>query len=208
MPTVQAPLLSFQARGTFADMIVYSTWLGRSYVKRRPTQSLSNTDDQRSFRVMFGFLTDAWPYIFPDDKQTWQPLAEARKITPANAYAGYNLHRWAKYQKPSQTYPANASTTPVSITAFAAIAGKGYIDYNAQANAMPWLWAVAFGRHAPPTIWPLRHQIIAIRRTTPLGNINYHEDHVPPGQHYVYAKTYNVDGNAGPYPSPILLTVT
>ena len=208
MPQVQAPLLSLDARGTFAQQIVYSTWLGRNYVKRRPTRSLSDTPEQHAYRVMFGFLTDAWPYVDPGDKETWLPIAERFKITPANAFVGYNLRLWHGFIKPTSYYPRNPRTPPVALSTWTPIAGKGYIDYYAIAATTTYVWAIVFARHVPPASWPIRKHTVALKRINNDGAAAYHESHVPPGTYHCYSKTYNFDGTAGPGGTGITLTVT
>ncbi len=106
MVKVRGPMLSIAASGTLGDAITFSTWKGRSYVRRRVDPTNPQSGAQTGRRAMFAFLTEHWKLLSSADQATWRPLAQANEVSPFNAYLAYNLEHWHNFYAPSEVSPA------------------------------------------------------------------------------------------------------
>jgi len=86
-----APLLSFGASGQIGKAAVYSSWKGRSYVRRHVVPANPNTDSQKSTRQVFSFLAATWkaaPSLITD---AFAAYAKGKVLTDRNAFTKFNL---------------------------------------------------------------------------------------------------------------------
>ena len=60
MAKVTGPLLSLDASGTVADVLTFSRWKGRNYVRQRVIPSNPNTPDQIAIRDLIRDASIAW----------------------------------------------------------------------------------------------------------------------------------------------------
>lgn len=86
-----APLLSFDAGGQIAKTQVYSTWKGRSYVRRYAIPSNPKTTDQVKTRSIFSWLNQTWKYFPGSATQAWSLQADNLRITNRNAFLKANI---------------------------------------------------------------------------------------------------------------------
>ena len=90
---VENPLMSRFASGTLGHQLIYrGTPQGTAaYLHFNPKQP--HTEAQVNHHILFSLLAKRWYRLDPPAKQFWIPFAQELKITPYNAYLGYNLHR-------------------------------------------------------------------------------------------------------------------
>lgn len=102
-----APLLSLSASGTLAGNLVYSSWHGRPYVKRRSTPRDPRSVAQLASRALMRFLAHAWSTRTAAEHATWDAHPDRPKLSRYHCYLAYNADRWAHYHAPSAAYPAS-----------------------------------------------------------------------------------------------------
>jgi len=91
MPKTTAPLLSFDARGQIAKTQVYSSWRGRSYVRRYTTPTNPNTAAQGLTRNAFSWLQQVYKYAPALFTVAWEAYIRGRVLTARNAFTKFNL---------------------------------------------------------------------------------------------------------------------
>jgi hypothetical protein len=69
------------------------------------------------------FLSQRWAAIATDDQATWDDLADARKISPFNAFTAENQRAWRNFLPPSIGYPIARATTSGTAPTVAGTAG-------------------------------------------------------------------------------------
>jgi len=91
MPKTTAPLLSFDARGQIAKTQVYSSWRGRSYVRRHVIPSNPQTAAQTLTRNCFSFLQATYKLAPPLFTAGWDAYIKGKVLTSRNAFTKFNL---------------------------------------------------------------------------------------------------------------------
>jgi len=112
-----APLLSFGATGQIAKAAVYSSWRGRSYVRRHVIPANPNTAAQQLSRGVFSWLNAVWKLAPNDFIAPWTAYAKGKVLTNRNAFQKFN----------NATLQANAD---LSVFAFSPGALGGFSPTN------------------------------------------------------------------------------
>jgi len=112
MVKVSGPAMGTEASGTIGKELVFSSWKGRAYVRRRATPTDPHSPKQLSFRTMFSYLAKIYPTVELYFADQWEILAHESNVTRANAFLKYNLERWAQFKPISWYYPATEEGTP------------------------------------------------------------------------------------------------
>lgn len=86
-----APLFGFDARGTLAKAIVFSSWRGRAYVRRWVSPAQPRTAPQVETRNTFTWLMAVYKRAPALMTQVWQLAAKGRPLTDRNLFAKDNL---------------------------------------------------------------------------------------------------------------------
>ncbi len=143
MATVKGPLFSLEASGTLGGAVVYSTWKGRSYVRRHVVPANPKAVGQISMRAMLRFLSQAWQYLSDADRADWDTLAAITNISPFNAFLGYNQRRWGINTFPSKQYPATEESGAHTFVSDAATAGVRSVTVSWDVTAVADGWGIA-----------------------------------------------------------------
>jgi len=91
MPKTTAPLLSFDARGQIAKTQVYSSWKGRSYVRRYTIPSNPQSTEQTITRNAFSFIQAVYKLAPPLFTAGWEAYIKGKVLTSRNAFTKFNL---------------------------------------------------------------------------------------------------------------------
>jgi hypothetical protein len=91
MAKTTAPALSFGASGQIAKSAVYSSWKGRSYVRRHVIPANPQTTSQMNTRAIFSWLNAVWKLLPNDAIAPWTAYAKGKQLTNRNAFQKYNL---------------------------------------------------------------------------------------------------------------------
>lgn len=91
MAKVDAPLLSFGARGTIAGVQTYSSWRGIAYARQRVTPANPQTTEQTKTRSVFSWLTQVWKLSQSLSQEPWTAASAGNPFTNRNLYISLNL---------------------------------------------------------------------------------------------------------------------
>jgi hypothetical protein len=84
MPKVTGPLHSLTAKGRFGDSILFSSWLGRPYVKLWRPSRKGASKRQAEFRQRVRAVDREWAKLSREQRKAWQAFALKRKpLIPA-----------------------------------------------------------------------------------------------------------------------------
>ena len=119
MARVIGPLMSLDASGSLASTIVFAKWRGRNYVRRHAVPSNPRSPGQLAARAIISFLGRAWETVTDPNRATWEDIADARKVSPFNAYVARGAKDWRDGWTPSEAFPATRTQTPGVIGALA-----------------------------------------------------------------------------------------
>jgi len=197
MPKLQTPLLSIAAKGKFDNQLIYSSWNGRPYAKRTANQSNPNTPAQATYRTMFAFLCDAWPYLSAQSKATWNAPAEEKRIQPPNAFIAYNLARWLHFKMPQQEFKMPQTSTPPGIAIHYLTAGAGILDTYIETQYGTPPWAIAIFHFTTSATTPIRNALAAIQRLSSSDIITHRRRNLTAGNYWENALCIAADGRSG-----------
>lgn len=91
MALVNAPLLSFNARGQIAKSIVYSEWKGVKYARQYAVPANPKTVAQEAVRDLFSWLHDQFKFMPTAVAAVWNLYAKGKPMTGGNAFIQANL---------------------------------------------------------------------------------------------------------------------
>jgi hypothetical protein len=123
--------MSIDASGSLAGAIVFSKWRGRNYVRRHAVPANPRSEAQLSMRAIIAFLSPQWVSVSGGDQSTWEPAADAAKISEFNQFVKINARNWRDSLMPSMAFPALRVQTPATVS---------------------WITATAVGRQAQVVI--------------------------------------------------------
>lgn len=128
MAKLGGPLMSMTASGTVGGIITFATWKGRPYVRTRVIPSNPKSAAQLGVRAMMTFLSQQWAGLDPADKTTWEVAADARKVSPFNAFVSANQGFWRDGLAPGKLQTLLRADTPAVISASGATPSGRYIS--------------------------------------------------------------------------------
>jgi hypothetical protein len=140
MVKLGGPAMSLEASGTIGNVLTFSKWKGRPYVRSRVVPANPKSDAQFGVRAMMKFLAQAWAALGASPQASWDLAAEARKISAFNAYQSANMKNWRDYLAPGKTNTLLRTTNAAAITATATVeSGRyGYSEITVGAGAGQW----------------------------------------------------------------------
>lgn len=194
MVRTKGPLLSLAATGTIGNVLTASSSKGRSYLKLKVTPKDPRSPRQLSIRAMVTFLNLNWSELDQEDKDLWNPIAAANKISVQNAYLAKNMERWTTNSAPSDDpaqQPPDSAKRPYFYPPL--LLGRGA---RLRAICSPILnsCAMVFYRDvnglAPPT-W--ENAVHVVKITAP-ASIYWTDTPLAPGSYYYHAISFTHHG--------------
>jgi len=91
MAKVDAPLLSFNARGQVGKTAVFAQWRGVKYARQRVIPSNPQTSGQSTTRNTFTTVNDMWKVAPALLTAPWNRFAAGQPLLPRNAFLGQNV---------------------------------------------------------------------------------------------------------------------
>lgn len=91
MAKVNAPLLSFGARGQIGNSLVFASWRGVNYARQKIIPANPRTNDQQEVRGTFRVMSQIWTLAPLEWKNVWNAFASGRPFTGRNALIGQNV---------------------------------------------------------------------------------------------------------------------
>ena len=183
--------MSASASGTFARALTYLRCSNCHVVKKYSRPTGDPTTKQLAIRSLTRFLTQLWPDLTTAQKATWNEIAAARRISPANAFFAANHARWQRLQGLTATRLPTATTYPGYFDHLFANAIDNNIElsYVLEYASPPYL--IAFLRSDSPIIIPEPTQL-AIITVAPWDSEVYYYD-TPPSAGTWYYRAYAMD---------------
>jgi len=130
MATTKAPLFGLSASGSLAKSIVFSTWRGRTYVRRHAIPSNPKSNLQVGMRSVFKFVTQDFKTLSQVVKDSWNSLAAPDNITQLNAQVRDAQQR-ARRNEGWRTGPnVSPGTTPDAPTSLTGVAKNKSVDLS------------------------------------------------------------------------------
>lgn len=142
MAKTNAPLLSFGASGAIAKTQVYSTWKGRSYVRRFVTPANPNTAAQQQTRSVFKYLNRLWQYLPAGALAAWELYGQNSRFTARNGWLKQNLSALREGVDLSDITLSVAAGSGIAAEAMAVVTGADQVTVNLTPPALPPGWAI------------------------------------------------------------------
>lgn len=188
MVRTRGPLLSVNATGTLAKMLIHSSCRGTSYTKRHVIPHDPKTAKQMAGRAYMRWLTRNWAQVTTPQRNTWAALAESLNLPQYQAYLKHNATRWASFHGPTNAYPATDIQGDWAFDSLAVLGEVKQIKIDVYIYPEANVLAVALHRSAegdPPT--PIN--LVAIITGTGLEVVTWYDTNVIPGIEYTYRVT-------------------
>lgn len=128
MAKLGGPLMSMTASGTVGGIITFATWKGRPYVRTRVIPANPKSAAQLGVRAMMTFLSQQWAGLSTGNKATWDLAADARKVSPFNAFVAANQGFWRDNLAPGKIQTLLRVTAASLIATSGASASGRYIE--------------------------------------------------------------------------------
>ena len=110
MAITKGPLISVEASGKFADLVVYSHWKGLTYAKKLVKPANPNTSAQQVIRGYFTTSVSAWHAETTTVRTAWTTYAKNNSLNES----GFNLYvgKYIKFLTNSGGVPPTVTNTP------------------------------------------------------------------------------------------------
>lgn len=210
MVKVFGPMMSFDATGTLGKIATFSKWKGRNYVRSRVIPANPKSGLQTGMRSMFKFLSQQWSGMSAPDKATWVTLAEAKVVSPFNAYVSQGQLRWKNFNSPSQAYPAaevGVLGTPAA-TFPSAAGGVSSITISMQLSAAADNWGFLLYRSTSTGFTPSLSNVIAVVQLASTNVVTFVDTPLDPDTYYYDLSLITNDGVTGLPEGEISATAT
>jgi len=109
MAKLRGPLMSIDARGKFADAIVFGGWKGIPWARVQFIPQNPQTDLQQALRLIFTEGVTRWQQLTPTIQGHWQVAVENKGVTMSgfNFFMSEYITSMRAGQVPSDNPPAN-----------------------------------------------------------------------------------------------------
>lgn len=194
MVKTYGPLFSLDASGTLANAITFSKWKGRNYVRQRVIPANPKSALQVAMRAMLKFTSQAWASIGSTPQGSWTTRADAKIVSPFNAYVGHNQSRWREFQAPGSSDPVPETGTEPVATLDSATGGEKHVDLEFTVTTLNDVWGVAIFRSPTGTFTPSIANCIAVISVDSTGTLVYTDSGLDAGDYYYDAKFFTKDG--------------
>jgi hypothetical protein len=206
MARVKGPLFSVDAAGTIASTVVFSRWRGRNYVRRHAIPANPRSAGQTAARTVIAFLAPLWDGLLPDDKATWEDLAESTNISSFNAWIAYNARNWRDLMAPTKIYPAARSITGGSVGGLSKVVSGRQVEITVPFTPGADDWGMALLRRGTTGVSQLSNAVMAAE-TAGTQNV-FVDGPLEPGTYYYNARIWSTDGKLGAIGTEVSATVT
>ena len=197
MARVTGPLFSLDASGKIGGALVAAKWKGRNYMRKLVTPKNPKSAKQTGVRGMMSFLSQAWAPLAGGIKDDYDDLAEAKQISPFNAYVGENLARWQVGKTPAQEYPPLEVSTPAAITSAPLTGHDGYVTAVITPAANADIWGVIVYRDTAEITAPSWANAVAVISRSGVTAFTFTDSPLPDGTYHYRFSQFNVDGIEG-----------
>lgn len=209
MVKVQGPAFSMGASGKLGGAMVFSKWKGRPYVRELVKPANPRSGGQISMRRMLKFLSQEWSGIGSTPKGTWQAPADAKVVSPFNAYVSSGAKRNRSFLAPSQSYPATPGVAVDAMDTFTATAGVREISIVANTVAVTdAAWGFLLYRGLTTGFTPAFSNLHAVMVAAGITDVTFVDGPLDPDEYFYDVKPFGPEGFIGALDGEISATVT
>jgi hypothetical protein len=105
MPTVDGPMLSIEARGSFAKTLCFKKGVKKTVCRKYAVPTGMASEAQEAVRLFTKTLMKDWLINPEENRATWDELAAAGNFERVNAYMIKNWERHLKGLDPTRVWP-------------------------------------------------------------------------------------------------------
>ena len=197
MARLLGPLMSIDASGTFAKTVVFSKWKGRNYARERVIPKNPRDPKQLGVRAMFAFLTQDWTHLIAGEKDDYNVGALAKSISPFNEFLSQNMSAWQNFTTPSKNWPAEAVSTPLTITTLTTTGGLGMVTCQITPSGATGIWGLLLFRETAAITTPSWANCIIALPANGANMVTFVDTPLVAGTYHYRAAAFNDDGIMG-----------
>ncbi len=142
MAKVNAPLLSWGASGTIADVQTYSSWKGRPYVRQRVIPANPDTAEQQLTRNTFRFLNKLWAYMPAGAIGAWNLYGDNNRFTARNGWLKVNNGVLRTQTDLTLLSPSPAAGGGIPAASMSVTPGSTQLTVALTAPSLPTGWTI------------------------------------------------------------------
>lgn len=207
MVRTKAPLVSLDAAGQIAGVMIHQTWKGRTYARKLTIPNNPNTAAQVGVRVMMSYLTKHWATLGPTTRDTWNELADQQMITPMDANVQDGLRRWTTGKYPTERYPAGELLAAMGASMPTPVQqGRGALITYANTPLNNGIGTILF-RSTSPGFTPGPGNAITVQEYNGEAWRTYLDTPLDPGTYYYRTYNFSIDGKVRIYASERNITI-
>lgn len=208
MAKLTGPLMSIAASGTFGKTIVYSIWKGRAYARERVVPSNPKSAKQLGVRAMMSFLSQAWTNLVAGEKDDYDEGALSKSISPFNEFLSQNMSAWQNSVTPSKNWPAEAASTPLTVTTQTLTGGVGMCTVQITPSGATAIWGLLIFRSTAEITAPSWANCIAAMNANGANAVTYVDTPLAAGTYHYRTAVFNDDGILGTVKADATAVVT
>lgn len=152
MAKTRAPLLSLEASGSIAKVLIMSRGRRQSYTKFSRKPKDPKTTLQLARREWFRILSSSWNQVSAYMKTTWSPLLKPNETNLKFAYLRGNLAYIDRGEWPSPEYPATRLALSASFGTKSFVGGPRHIVVSQTLVSYTFNWLLLWFRTQSPPI--------------------------------------------------------
>ena len=196
MALVSGPCMSVDASGKLGNVLVFSKWKGRNYVRQLVTPINRKTPKQTGVRSMMKFIANVWYGLTVPNKATWDDLAATKEISPFNAFIGECLFRWQEWKGPTKEFPAAESANAITTTQVVT-PGQGFATIVNTPSGAGNNWGIVIMRDTAAITAPNWNLCVAVVAANGATAVSHTDAPLEPGTYYYRSAIFNTDGTIG-----------
>lgn len=198
MVVVTGPMMSVDARGTFAGAAVFSHWKGRNTVRRHAVPANPNSVGQLSVRAMMKFLSQYWASLSSAEQTSWDDRAEAGRFSAFNAYVQFNMLRWGTNLNPRKDVDADMSDVAGVIGNEQATAGSRSALVQVEVTTLNQNWGILIYRGTTDAMGITRNELVQVIEGESAATFQWLDFPLTPNVAVYYrAKGFSEEGVSG-----------
>ncbi len=201
-------MMSLDASGSLGGAVTFSKWKGRNYVRERVIPANPKSGGQVAVRASMKFLSQFWASLTAGNQATWENRADAKIISPFNAFVSYNITRWRNFNAPSQEDPAAESDAVGILANEAATAGVRSITIDIDVGTLNQNWAIAIFRDLSTGFDLTWDKVRAIIPGVSAASFVWVDTPLVPDTYYYDFKAISIEGVLGADHGEVDATVT
>jgi hypothetical protein len=189
--------MSLEASGSLAGALVFSKWKGRPYVRELVKPANPKSGGQVGIRAMLRFLSQDWVNLPSASKATWQNRADAKVVSPFNAFIGLNVYNFRDFLAPGRDDPIPRTGTQPTLGTLTAVAGVRSITVTQPITTAADGWGIMFFRSPTGTFDGTFDKLKRIGKINATASVIFIDSPLIPGTYYYSIRAFTINGALG-----------